>query len=62
MPCQQSFKKNFIKVKELQLAKLVKLRFFRESISVVMGHTELNEFGGVDFSGFRLWRLSTQIN
>lgn len=40
----------------------MKLRFFRDSISVDIGHAELNKFGGVDFSGFRLWKVSTYIN
>lgn len=40
----------------------MKLRFFRDSIYVVIGHAELNKFGGVDFSGFRLRRVSTYIN
>lgn len=63
LACQHSFKKNFIKVKErMGVSQIVKLKFFRDLISIVMGHAELNEFGGVDFSGFRLLRLSTQIN
>lgn len=54
--------KEFYKGKRITVSQIVKLRFFRESISVVIGHAELNEFGGVDFNWFRWWRLSAQIN